>query len=221
MAGMKFRDSDRHPAVVAGLYALSVIGALLNTVGSHQFPVPLLTPFAMAVVGIGALLLTYKRTIRTVVAVSATVSFVYLCQALGVNSGFPFGEFAYTNQLGPKLLDVPVIVPFSWLAILIPAWVAADKVLRYRNVVVAAIIVTASDAVLEFAADALDLWHWRGGLPTELNYISWFAVSYVAFTILEKYAQEKEPSRIVPHLLFAQLLFFVLTDVGLHFLVQR
>lgn len=119
------------------------------------------------------------------------------------------------------MIDVPVVVPFAWLAVLIPAWVAADKVLRYRNIVAAAIIVTAFDGVMEFAADSLDWWHWRGGLPTELNYISWFGVSYLAFTILEKYAREKEPNPIVPHFLFAQLLYLALTDAGLRFLVQH
>jgi uncharacterized membrane protein len=216
---MNSRNITRRSAVLTGLYAFFVIGALLNMFAAYLLPLQLLTPFVMAIVGIAALTLTYEMNLRTIGAAGGTVIFVFVCQALGVSAGFPFGDLAYTNQLGPKVLDVPVTVPVAWLGILIPAWVAADKVLRYRSAVVAAIIVTAFDAVMEFAADALDLWHWRGGLPTELNYISWFGVSYLAFAILEKYAKEKEPNPIVPHLLFAQLLYFALTDAGLRFLV--
>lgn len=218
---MKLGNFSRHSTILTGLYAFVVIAAVLNVVGKSHFTLPLVIPLVMALVGVGAVVLTYERSARTFVTAAGIVFFVFLCQALGVNFGFPFGDYAYTSQLGPKVFDVPVIIPFAWLAILVPAWVAADRVLRYRNVIVAAIIVTAFDAVLEFAADSLDLWHWRGGLPTELNYISWFGVSYVAFTILEKYAREQEPNPIVPHFLFAQLLYFALTDAGLRFLAQR
>ena len=218
---MKLGKFNRQSALLTGLYALFVMGALLNIIGRSRFPLPLVTPLVMAFVGIGAVVLTYERSVRTTVTVAGAAFFVFLSQVVGANLGFPFGDIAYTSQLGPKVFDVPLIIPFAWLAILVPAWVAADKILRFRNVIVAAIIVTACDAVLEFAADSLDLWHWRGGLPTELNYISWFGVSYVALTILEKYAREQNPNPIVPHLLFAQLLYFALTDAGLRFLVQR
>jgi hypothetical protein len=70
---------------------------------------------------------------------------------------------------------------------------------------------------MEFAADALDLWHWKGGLPTELNYISWFVISYVSLSLLQKYTAEREANSLVPHLLICQLLYFLLTDIGLRF----
>ncbi len=212
---------NRHSALLAGLYTFALIGVVLNVAGETHLPPSILTPLAMALLGIVAFGLTYELHLKTIGAVAGTLLLVFLALALGVNSGFPFGDFAYTSQLGPKILDVPVLVPFACLGILIPAWVAADKVLRYRNLVVASIIVTAFDMVLEFGADSLDLWHWKGGLPTELNYISWFGISCLAFTILEKYAKEKEPSIIVPHLLFAQLLYFALTDAGLRFFIRH
>jgi uncharacterized membrane protein len=113
------------------------------------------------------------------------------------------------------------VIPFAWLAVLVPSWVAADRILRYKNVIVASVVVTAFDAVMEFAADSLDLWHWSGGLPTELNYISWFGISYLSLSILKNYATEKESSPLVPHLLFAQLVYFFLSDVGMRFLVSH
>jgi uncharacterized membrane protein len=202
---------------LATAYGLFLAGVLLNLAGSSR---AFVTPVAMALIGILSLLLTYELTWKTIAATSGVVVLLFLCQALGVNAGFPFGDFVYTNGLGPKLLDVPLVIPFAWLAILIPAWVSAGRILRYRNAVVAAIVVTAADAVIEFAADSLDLWHWEEGLPAELNYISWFGFSYVSFSILEKYARAKEPDPIVPHLLFGQLLYFALTDVGLRFLIR-
>ena len=218
---MKPGSFSRQTVILSGLYAFYAIVALLNILAGPRYSPPLVTPIVMALAGIAAILLTYEMRFKTIGAIAGILVFLFFCQALGANSGFPFGDFAYSSQLGPKVFDVPVIMPFAVLSFLVPAWVAADKVLRYRNAVVAAIIVTAFDAVLELAADSLDLWHWRGGSPTELNYISWFGVSYVVFTILQKYATEKEQNPLVPHLLFAQLLCFALTDAGLRFLIRH
>jgi uncharacterized membrane protein len=216
---MTLMNTSRSFRILVVLYSFAMLGALLNAVGASHGSLAFLTPVTMALLGIVSLLLTYEFSGKTIGAIGGVLILLFLCQALGVNAGFPLGDFAFTNGLGPKVLDVPIVMPFAWLSILVPAWISADRILRYRNVVVASVIVTAVDAVFEFTADSLDLWHWKGGLPTELNFISWFGVSYLAFTILEKYAREKEPNPIVPHFLFAQLLYFALTDVALRFLV--
>jgi hypothetical protein len=82
-------------------------------------------------------------------------------------------------------------------------------------VVVAALVATAFDAVLEFAAGSLDLWHWQGGMPKELNSISWFAISSLGISMLKRYATEREPDPIVAHFLIVQLLYFFISGVGI------
>lgn len=206
---------------LVGFYTFFIAGALCNMLGIFQSVMPALTPLILVLIGVAATVLTFRLSMRTVVAVMAVLILTFLCEAGGVNLGFPFGDYAYTSLLGPKVLDVPLVIPFAWLAVLVPGWVAADRILRYKNVIVASIVVTAFDGVMEFAADSLDLWHWRGGLPTELNYISRFGISYLALSILKNYATEKESSPLVPHLLFAQLVYFFLSDVGIRFLVSH
>lgn len=178
-----------------------------------------LMPFVLAAVGIIAACLTFLPTLRTFGAFAAVVGLLFACEALAVSTGFPFGDIVFTRMPGPRILDVPIVIPFASLALLIPAWSASDRVLKYKHVVVASIIVTAAAGVLEFAADSLDLWHWSGGMPGELNFISWFGISYLCFSILSKYASEKESHPLVPHLLFAQLLYFILTDIAFRFLL--
>ncbi len=172
----------------------------------------------MAAIGCTSWFLSFRFTVRSLGALGAILVLVFLCVASGVNAGFPFGDFAYTSLAGPKVWDVPIVIPFAWLAVFIPAWVASNRILRYQHIVVASLVVVAFDAVLEFAADTMDLWHWKGAAPTELTFISWFGVSYLTLSILKKYAVAKESNSIVPHLLFAQLAYFFLTDVGLHFI---
>jgi uncharacterized membrane protein len=199
------------------LYAFFICAGLWNALRGYQPILKGLTPIIFIAVAVAALLLTYRLTIRSVGAALAVLLMTFIAEASGANFGFPFGDYAYTNALGPKILDVPLAIPFLWLAVLITSWNAADRILRYKHAIVAAIVATAFDAVLEFAADSLDLWHWQGGMPTELNFISWFAISYLGISLLKRYATEKNADPIVPHLLIAQLLYFVISDAGIHF----
>ncbi len=208
----------RRRLILAGLYLFFGAGAALNTTHLFQPIMQFMTPFVLVAIGIVAAILTYEVNLRSIAALLLVLLLIFVAEASGVNLGFPFGDYAYTHLLGPKVLDVPLVVPFAWLAILIPSWVAAERFLRYKHIVVASILATAADTVLEFAADSLDLWHWRDGMPTELNYITWFLVSYLAFAILQAYAKEKSGHWIVQHLLVAQLLYFFLSDAGLRYL---
>ena len=206
--------------LAAALYGFAVAGAAVNTAHVLQPAMHFLTPFILVGIGLLAAFLTYQASVRSAAALLSVLTLTFLAEASGVNLGFPFGDYAYTHQLGPKILDVPVVVPFAWLAILIPSWAAAERFLRYKHLVVASILATSADAVLEFAADSLDLWHWKDGLPTELNYISWFIVSYLALLILQTHAKERAIHWIVPHLLIAQILYYALSDAGLRFLFR-
>lgn len=209
---------SRRGIVLAGLYLLFGAGAMCNVGHFFQPVMHFVTPFALVAIGLLAVFLTYEVNLRSIAAILSVVFLTFMAEASGVNLGFPFGDYAFTHLLGPKVLDVPLVIPFAWLSILIPSWIAAERFLRYKHIVVASILATAADAVLEFAADSLDLWHWKDGLPTELNYITWFVVSSMSLSILQAHAKEKGAHWIVPHLLVAQLLYFFLSDVGLRYL---
>jgi putative membrane protein len=192
LSSLRSSLSTHRKLLLIGLCLFFVSGAVLNAMYRFQPLVRSLTPVVLALIGLTAAFLTYEMSIRTTAALGSVLLLTYLAEAAGVNVGFPFGDFAYTHVLGPMALEVPLVMPLVWLAILIPSWVAAEKILRHKHVVVASIIVTATDAVLELAADSLDLWHWKGGMPTELNYLTWFALSYAALSILQAYAKEKK-----------------------------
>jgi putative membrane protein len=204
---------------LVAVYGLAVVAMILNLFEKTRPAVAAVTPFMMVVVGLLAAFLTYQPRMRTAAALALVTGLFFVCDALALSAGFPFGDLVFTRMPGPRVMDVPLVIPFASLALLIPAWVASDRLLQYKHIVVASIVVTAADGVMEFAADSLDLWHWRGGMPSELNAISWFGISYLAFFILSKFAAEKESHPIVPHFLFAQLLYFASTDFVLRFVL--
>ena len=149
--------------ILVALYAFFIAGAMWSSLRALQPLMMMATPVVILVIVIGAFALTFQINLKSVGAGAAVMALVFLCEASGVNLGFPFGDYAFTNLLGPKLLDVPLVIPFIWIGILVPSWIASGKFLKYKHIVVASILVTAFDAVMEFAADALDLWHWKGG----------------------------------------------------------
>ena len=212
--------SLRRTATIA-LYALCIAGGVWNTLhGSGTF-IKTLTPFILLAGACAAFVLSYQLTPKSIVSALAVCVMTFLCAASGANFGFPFGDFAYTGALGPKVWGVPLVIPFLWLMVLVTSFSAAERILRFKHVVVASIVATAFDAVMEFAADSLDLWHWQGGAPAELNFISWFCISYLGISLLQKYATEKPTDSFVPHILIAQLMYFLVSDVGMRFLFVR
>jgi putative membrane protein len=57
-----------------------------------------------------------------------TLLFGYFIEQLGVSTSWPFGEYSYSSTLGPKIFDVPLVVPFAWVMIAHPCLVAARRI---------------------------------------------------------------------------------------------
>nr|WP_091238849.1 carotenoid biosynthesis protein [Micromonospora matsumotoense] len=72
-----------------------------------------------------ALLRRGPRAALALVAVATGGGFAI--EALGVATGFPFGSYDYSGELGPKLAGVPLIIPLAWTWMAWPAWLAAVR----------------------------------------------------------------------------------------------
>jgi putative membrane protein len=127
-----------------------------------------------------------------------------------VATGFPFGEYDYSGRLGPKLLDVPLIIPLAWTWMAWPAWLAALRVARSRpmRIIVAAGGLAAWDLFLDPQMVAEDYWLWRSpepslpgvpGIPIG-NYLGWLGFALVLMTALSwalgRAGAEPEPQDI-------------------------
>jgi len=64
-----------------------------------------------------------------------TVLITYVMEWLGTHFGIPFGHYYYTNQLGPLLMDVPIVIPFQWFNTLYVCYIMANIILGRRNIV--------------------------------------------------------------------------------------
>ena len=86
-----------------------------------------------------------------------------------------FGKYSYGDGLGFKLLNVPLIISINWAMLIfagirIVSGIFANKIV---SLVVAAILVTIIDLIIEQVAPRLDFWKFEGGLPGLHNYQGW------------------------------------------------
>lgn len=119
-----------------------------------------------------------------------------VAEAVGVQTGFPFGEYAYTGTLGPELLGVPVVVPLAWVMMAWPALVVGRTLARgpVWTVAVGAVALAGWDLFLD--PQMVDAGHWVWFDPTPAlplvpgipltNYAGWLLVSVVLVGLLHR-----------------------------------
>jgi putative membrane protein len=133
----------------------------------------------------------------------------YFVEVVGVNFGFIFGSYSYGDVLGPKLFDTPLIIGVNWLMLTYMIWCMLD---RFRlgqiiKITAGSMIMVLYDLLLEPSAIYYGMWKWDGSDVPVQNYIAWFVISAVMFTLLAA-LKIKINNKIAFGLLIIQLVFF-------------
>jgi uncharacterized membrane protein len=135
------------------------------------------------------------RGVRAAAALVAAATLGgFAVEAVGVATGFPFGTYDYSGQLGPRLLGVPLIIPLAWTWMAWPAWLAALRLARSTpaRVALAAVGLAAWDLFLDPQMVAEGYWRWRSptpalpgvaGVPVG-NYLGWLGFALLLMTVL-------------------------------------
>lgn len=120
-----------------------------------------------------------------------------LIEFTGTHTGFPFGSYTYTDQMGPRVAGLPLAIPLAWWIVILPlhlialrrlggaAW--SRRILRCVLVALAAVWV---DLVIEPVACWLRFyWIWEdpGGYYTvpASNFVGWFLTAFAIALGLE------------------------------------
>lgn len=129
----------------------------------------------------------------------------FAVEAVGVATGFPFGTYVYSGQLGPKLLGVPLIIPLAWTWMAWPAWLAAQRlpIARWARIGVAAVGLAAWDLFLDPQMVAEGYWRWRSATPALPgvpgvpigNYLGWLGFAVLLMTALSFASGSTAPLR--------------------------
>lgn len=113
-------------------------------------------------------------------------------EVLGVATGVPFGNYAYSRRLGPMVAEVPVVIPLAWAMLGYPALVVARRTTRrpLAGIAVGAVALASWDLFLDPQMVAEGYWTWAGEGPHLIgtipvtNYLGWLAVAAVMMAAL-------------------------------------
>jgi len=152
----------------------------------------------------------------------------FMLEWYGVNTGQIFGEYSYGEGLGPKLVDIPLIIGFNWLIIIYCCGVTINYIFEklknpekaeqknfdlFRKLAIVldgACLALLLDWIMEPVAVRLDFWSWGGdGSIPVYNYICWFVVSMLMLLLFQVFRFDKQ-NKFAVNLLLIQAMFFLL-----------
>ena len=138
-------------------------------------------------------------------AACAVVTWSY--EEVGILTGAVYGHYHYSDQLGFKLGEVPALIPLAWFMMVYASWIVASFLLQgisakawpaaAMRVVVAALTVTAWDAVMDPGMARAGIWTWEGGGPyfgvPLQNTVGWLITTATVYALVEVSLRQLRP----------------------------
>jgi putative membrane protein len=188
-------------ALLAALVLVQICYPL--TSGGTRAALTVATVLIGYVLSVGHALLT-RGTRAAISLVAIATGGGFAVEAIGVATGFPFGTYDYSGELGPKLLGVPLIIPLAWTWMAWPAWLAAIRLSGRKAVpiAVAGFGLAAWDVFLDPQMVAEGYWRWDdptpalpgvSGVPIG-NYLGWLGFALLLMAALAAATGETTPT---------------------------
>ena len=159
-------------------YAVGLIGILLPLSRSLFLS---LTPLMLAYSFLLVVIEEYGWVKRKIIPLIIILVGSFVAEYIGVNKGWLFGDYQYGTALGYKLEGVPIIIAFNWVMLCIASRSFVNLVVK-NNVLsslLAAVLVTAFDFLLEPVAIRFGWWWWNAGEIPLFNYACWFGFAFL------------------------------------------
>ena len=136
-------------------------------------------------------------------------------EAIGVNTGFLFGDYYYGKVLGPQVAGVPLLIGLNWFCTVYCAYVSVgwfnenDWMKRdWFAALMVALITTVYDWVMEPVAVKLGYWIWSSSQIPIYNYVCWFILTFLLILAFRKLKLSAN-NFFAPVLLLVQFIFFL------------
>ena len=130
-------------------------------------------------------------------------------EIIGVNYSFFFGEYKYGDNLGVKIFNVPVVIGFNWVLLIILTGNFADRIFPrsiVRKVVFGSVMMILLDLLIEISAPKLDYWEFTINPVPFSNYLWWFIFSILFHFIYQ--SNIKKEYIVSTNILIIHFLFF-------------
>ena len=168
-------------------------------------------------VSAGVVILRYEKFRQSrFVAFAVIVVMAFLVEVYGVKTGHLFGTYTYGNNLGWKLLGVPLIIGVNWAALIMVAQQLTTHYIGINNRIFSAIsvavIMTTFDFLLEVLAPQFEFWSFTEmNYAPQQNFIAWFGVSFCFGLYSYSHFRNENETAVIYGI--AQLVFFLVLAV--------
>lgn len=187
--------------ILFGLLAVRFVAVWINAFADTSLPVPGRIGFTVIFASFSLAHATSQLGGRRALAFLGACAIVsWGFEEVGIATGRVYGPYHYSNQLGPKLGDVPLIIPFAWFMMVYASWTIARLLLEgagrpgewpatLARIVVASFAMTAWDTVMDPGMARAGVWTWElgggyFGVPLQ-NFVGWLATTVAVFSLTE------------------------------------
>tara|TARA_B100000989_G_scaffold196084_1_gene148086 strand:- start:5116 stop:5757 length:642 start_codon:yes stop_codon:yes gene_type:complete len=142
--------------------------------------------------------------------------FGLIVEIIGVNYSFFFGEYQYGDNLGIKIFNVPIVIGFNWVLLIILTGNFAHKIFPKSivlKVLIGSVIMILLDLLIEISAPKLDYWEFTTHPVPFSNYLWWFVFSILFHLIYQ--SNNKKEFILSINILIIHFLFFGMLAVFL------
>ena len=131
-------------------------------------------------------------------------------EVLGVNYGLLFGDYYYGENLGWKVLGVPLLIGVNWMVLTFLSAFISKQIFQNKWLAffAGASLMVGLDFFIEPVAPVFDFWHWEIGHAPLQNFLAWFGVAFVLQILVDQVIPQKNHSFPYHHFA-AQTVFFV------------
>lgn len=191
---------------------------IFHAVGLAGFAIPAIRPCfeylipVNLLVSIGIVFYFHKpKTTQFWIVCTLIFMLGYALEAIGVNTGYLFGNYGYGTNLGPKVLQTPLIIGVNWLMLIYCIYNLINKIaLPWRiNCLVGSVLMVGFDFIMEPVAVNLNMWEWENDIIPLNNYITWFLSSYLLLSLLYVFRITGK-NNVAVWLFGLQVMFFIL-----------
>ncbi len=164
--------------VLIVLYVVGIFGALLPIHPDFL----LLTPINL-LISVGMMLWVHPdKNKNFYIFLLIAFCFGFLIEIIGVQTGFPFGNYQYGKILGPKILGTPPMIGINWLMLVYAVGVFVNTFIGdisdFIKALLGASLLLLLDFIIEPVAIHYGFWTWENpSIPLE-NYIAWWGISF-------------------------------------------
>jgi len=198
---------------LAAIYLIGIIGISIPSLSPLYVRI---TPVTLLISGLLLMAFHEPWNRKAVLAVILIAAMGFFLEVIGVATGKIFGSYSYSQLLGWKVLNVPLIIALNWLILVYGAYYIASVLVKHSllRLFIGGVLLILFDLVMEPVAIELNMWSWQSEVPPLQNYLVWFVAGVAMMSLFPAFKiRLKNPvamALFIYMLLFFSILNFVL-----------